>query len=73
MVDSIVLSALIILFLVAELICMISLDLKRIKYGSIDIGELPSRTWRYLRKEELNYCKDIISNWDAVGAGWNKI
>jgi len=52
---------------------LISLDLKRTKYGNIDIGELPSRSWRYLRKEELNYCKDIISNWDAVGAGWNKI
>jgi 16S rRNA U516 pseudouridylate synthase RsuA-like enzyme len=47
-------------------------DLKRIKYGNIEMGDLSIGSWRYLDKNELNYCKGIIREWDKDGAGWNK-
>lgn len=50
----------------------VRLDLKRIEYGNISIGDLAMGSWRYVKEEEVDYCKSIIKNWDDNGAGWNK-
>jgi len=47
-------------------------DLKRIKYGSITLSDLPYGEWRYTSEDEVSYCHEIIKTWDNQGAGWDK-
>jgi 16S rRNA U516 pseudouridylate synthase RsuA-like enzyme len=48
-------------------------DLKRIKYGQVNLGDLPVGKWRYLTKEESKYCQEQIKYWREKGPSWDII
>ena len=51
---------------------IVSKDLKRIKYGDMELGQLAPGKWRYLKKDELDFCGRVVSQWEDDGAGWDK-
>ncbi len=48
------------------------LDLERRSYGKIELGNLQSGEWRYLGDEDLDYCREIVQEWETNGASWDK-
>jgi len=49
------------------------LDLQRIKYGNIDLGDVSIGSWRFVNCEEATYCQKVVSSWVQHGAGWDKM
>lgn len=48
------------------------LDLERIKYGEIEIGNLSEGDWIHLTDKDLIYCKTIVQSWEKNGSAWDR-
>lgn len=46
-------------------------DLKRIRYGMTELGDLQCGKWRYASESEHNYAISTIENWELRGPGWS--